>query len=402
MPQDQPLKIVHCIRAPVGGVFRHVADLATAQYEAGHEVGLICDSITGGAFEDQRIAELSKVLALGVTRIPMRRAVSPGDLMAAWRVSREIRRMAPDVLHAHGAKGGLYARMIGTLARIGGAKVSRFYCPHGGSLHYDPKSLQGRVYFAAERIMERMTDGLVFVSEFEAATYRAKVGAPRIPTRVINNGLRPEEFEPVVPDEDAADFLFIGTLRDLKGPDVFIKALGRLHEAGAVRPSAVIVGDGEDEATCKALVAELGLADSVRFMGPMPAREAFTLARAVVIPSRAESLPYIVLETIAARLPILTTNVGGIPEIFGTESDRLVAPGDDAALAAAMAGLLRQPDEAMHAATARAERLRQRFSLAVMASKVEGFYREVARRPALAPTSGEAKNVAGHQMFIRQ
>jgi glycosyltransferase involved in cell wall biosynthesis len=56
----------------------------------------------------------------------------------------------------------------------------------------------------------------------------------------------------------------------------------------------------------------------------MPAREAFTLGRLLVAPSRAESLPYIILETAAAGVPMITTNVGGIPEVFGPQSGRLI------------------------------------------------------------------------------
>ena len=58
----------------------------------------------------------------------------------------------------------------------------------------------------------------------------------------------------------------------------------------------------------------------------MPAREAFKLGRVLVAPSRAESLPYIVLEAAAAAVPLITTNVGGIPEVFGPQASRLIPP----------------------------------------------------------------------------
>ena len=86
-----------------------------------------------------------------------------------------------------------------------------------------------------------------------------------------------------------------------------------------------------------------GLAASVRFPGAMPARAAFALGRLMVAPSRAESLPYIILETAAAAVPLITTNVGGIPEVFGPQAGRLVAPGDSAALAAALRAALADP-----------------------------------------------------------
>ena len=66
----QSLRIVHCFRSPVGGIFRHVRDLAEAQAEAGHEVGVVCDSTTGGDYEDRLFEQIAPVLALGVKRTP--------------------------------------------------------------------------------------------------------------------------------------------------------------------------------------------------------------------------------------------------------------------------------------------------------------------------------------------
>lgn len=402
MSKQRPLRIVHCIRAPVGGVFRHVADLARTQHAAGHSVGLICDSVTGGAFEDRRIADLKPYLRLGVTRVAMRRQISPSDLMASWRVAREIRKREPDVLHAHGAKGGAYARMIGALMRMRGHKVSRFYCPHGGSLHYDATSLQGRVYFTVERLLERVTDGLIFVCRYEADSYAAKVGTPTIPSKVVHNGVRPDEFIPVESVEDAADFLFIGTLRDLKGPDVFIRAVAELAENRNAMPRAVVVGDGDKKDAYVALAHELGIAEAIEFRGAMPARDAFALAHNVVIPSRAESLPYIVLETIAAHRPIVATSVGGVPEIFGADMGALVPPGDANALAGAMGRLLDDPEAAARRAGLRASRLGELFSLDIMAGEIEAFYRATLEgSPSPSREKSDAPPIAGHQMFIR-
>jgi glycosyltransferase involved in cell wall biosynthesis len=108
----------------------------------------------------------------------------------------------------------------------------------------------------------------------------------------------------------------------------------------------------------------------------MPMRQALALGRLVVLPSRAESLPYVVLETAAAGKPLITTQVGGIPEIYGNLSDRLVPAGDVAALATAIAAVLREPDTA----TATAELLRRRvaesFSVDAMVDGVIAGYRQ--------------------------
>jgi glycosyltransferase involved in cell wall biosynthesis len=388
------LSIVHVVRSPIGGIFRHIADLATAQRAAGHSVGLICDRLTGGDFEDARIAALAPALSLGVARVAMPRAIGPGDMPALRGVLTHLRRMRPEIIHAHGAKGGLFGRVAAGMARRSGP-VAAFYAPHGGSLHYDSGSLSGRLYFAVERGLERLTDGLIHVSAYEAETYRRKIGVPRCPAHVVLNGLGPEEFEPVAPVSDATDFLYIGMLRDLKGVDVFLEALSLLKRRGRSF-RALVVGAGEpgDERRYREMAS--GLAGEVAFHPPMPARQAFALARTVVVPSRAESMPYLVLEAAAAGMPIIATDVGGIPEVLAGEDERLIRPGDAAALAEAMALSLAVPERMNAEAAFRREHVKRNFSLAKMTTRIEDIYRGAlegyrerqARRAAPAGLSG--------------
>ncbi|MBN9060287.1 glycosyltransferase family 4 protein [Kaistia sp. MMO-174] len=369
-------RIVHCFRSPVGGIFRHVRDLAEAQAAEGHSVGIVCDSSTGGAREEELIQALLPHLELGLHRTPMQRQVSPSDLLAFLRLFRRIRALDPDIIHTHGAKGGVYGRGIGTLLRVFGSSVARIYCPHGGSLHYDSGTRSGRLFFRIEHFLETMTDALVFVSHYEAQAYAQKVGAPRKPWRIVPNGIREEEFEPVVAVPNPADFLYIGMMRDLKGTDVFIHALARLRDRRGVAPSAEIVGDGPDKESYEALVRRLGLEATTRFHPAMATRTAFGMARMVVVPSRAESMPYVVLEAAAAARPIIATRVGGIPEIFASEQGRLVAPGDAGALADAMGDLLDDPARAAEEALRLQHLVHPRFSIRHMTNVVGALYRD--------------------------
>src|SRR5882757_2969401 len=105
-----PLNILHVFRTPVGGLFRHVLDLSRAQAARGHRVGLIADSSTGGARTESQFAEIAPHLALGIARLPMHRNPNPSDLAALLQVTKIIARSQADVVHGHGAKGGLYGR----------------------------------------------------------------------------------------------------------------------------------------------------------------------------------------------------------------------------------------------------------------------------------------------------
>ncbi len=377
--KPEPLRIIHCFRSPVGGIFRHVRDLVNAQHEQGHQVGIFCDSITGGAHEERLFDEIKPKLALGLTRIPMRRSISPADLAAFYKTYKHFNELQPDILHSHGAKGGAYARIIGSLLRVSGSSVARLYCPHGGSIHYDANSMKGRLFFALERTMERLTDRLIFVSVYERDGYIAKVGNPRCPTSLIYNGLSPEEFLDVPAAKDAADFLYIGMMRDLKGPDLFLEAIAKLAK-GKPQINAHFIGDGPDKIEYITRIDRLGLKQNITVHEAMPARKAFAMAKCVVVPSRAESMPYIVLEAIAAGKPVICTNVGGIPEIFESAPERLVAPSDSDALADAMAAMLANPDAQKEAQELK-EALKNRFSVEKMAADVMFAYRESLVRP---------------------
>ena len=109
----------------------------------------------------------------------------------------------------------------------------------------------------------------------------------------------------------------------------------------------------------------------------MPARAAFRLARIVVMPSWNESLPYVALEAAAAGIPLIATRVGGLPEIFGGEAHRLIAPGDAAALSRALAAALAEPGEIAASAIRLQARVAQMFSVMEMVAAVNGFYARI-------------------------
>jgi glycosyltransferase involved in cell wall biosynthesis len=375
MSNPGPLRILHCFRSPVGGIFRHVRDLAEEHARAGHEVGILCDSTTGGSFEDALFDGIRPHLSLGLHRLAIRRSIGPSDISSVLRTYNEVKALKPDVLHGHGAKGGAIARMVGSRLRVSGACVARFYSPHGGSLHYDQHTARGQLYFGIERILERWTDSLVFVSDYERRTYSEKIGTPRTASELIYNGLRPSEFDPVTAPPEAPDFLYIGMMRDLKGPDIFIDGVRRAEQIVGRPLRAVMVGDGDDKPSYQRRITTVGLGGRVTMHEAMPARQAFALARHVVVPSRAESMPYIVLEAVAAGKSMLATRVGGIPEILGTDSEALVAPGDVEAMAQAMARAVTEEGWLAGAMPTR-DAFRARFSAARMAADMLELYRE--------------------------
>lgn len=361
-----PLNILHVLRAPVGGLFRHVLDLTRGQIARGHRVGIIADNLTGGEHADQLLRELAPSLALGCSRITMHRQPHPGDIFALAHVMRRVAAARANVLHGHGAKGGAFSRLA-----FGARGTVRVYTPHGGSLLFNNDTLAGRIYLASERLMMPRGDLYLFESAFSAEAFDRKVGRPKGLIRVVPNGVTRAEFEPVVTATDATDLIFLGELRALKGVDLLIDAVAMLRRDGR-SVSATLVGAGPDAAQFHQQVEHLKLADLIQFRPPMPARQAQALGRVMVMPSRMESFPYVVLEAAAAGKPLLATSVGGIPEIYGPLADALVPANDAAALARAIAAALDRP--APEAAAKLRDRVAKSFTVEGMVDGVVSAY----------------------------
>ena len=369
------LRVLHVLRHPMGGLFRHVCDLVEGQQRAGVMTGVVCaEPPAGNAVSRAMMERLERHCGLGLHVVPMGRLPGLGDLRALQQISELTQRLRPDILHGHGAKGGAYARLVSR-----SHNAIRLYTPHGGALHYSAMSASGAIFLGIERALRSRTDGFIFESGFSQRAYEEKVGHPSSEAVVIPNGVRPDEFTPVATDDGAADFVFVGELRKLKGVSVLIEALAGMTKAATL----TIVGSGPDEAEFRAQAERSPASGRISFPGAMPAREAFRRGRVVVMPSLAESLPYVALEAVAAGKPFIATDVGAMPEIFGVDSLALVNPGNVRSLRGALEAAIDRPDRLSDQAQRLRERVRTHFSTERMVGEVLDFYsRFVERNPA--------------------
>ncbi len=386
----QSFRVLHCLRAPVGGLFRHVCDLAAAQSEAGHSVGVLCADKPNDPQTLDRLSALERHCNLGVTRIGLGRMPGVSDLRAVLATSRKIREIKPDVLHGHGAKGGLLARCTPASK----PHPVRVYTPHGGSIHYAPNSVSGVLFGAAEKVMLARTDGLIFESEFARSVFSKRFGELPINTQIVHNGLALEEFDPIPLIEDPADFLFLGEIRELKGIFTLLDAISKIASHRAIRVD--VAGDGPDMAAFRAAIETRSLTGSVNVLGQVPAREALARARAVVLPSHQDSFPYVALEAAAAGRPLIATSTGGVPEIFGPFVRSLIDPANVQELHNAMEHFLDHEADHMRLAQKLRDHVRHQFSLSGMAAGVASAYANalagsVRKHDAVADSSPNPK-----------
>jgi glycosyltransferase involved in cell wall biosynthesis len=175
---------------------------------------------------------------------------------------------------------------------------------------------------------------------------------------VVRNGIDLERFAPRSRREaraaldlplDGELLLYVGRLAREKGPDLFVEAVAPL---AARRPhlQVALVGDGPLEAVLRRRAGALGLADRCRFAGRQPQAAVarwLNAASLLVIPSRAEGVPNVLLESLASGTPVVATRVGGVAEALEDGvAGRLVVPGDPPALGDAVAASLDRPFDA--------------------------------------------------------
>lgn len=380
---QKPLRILQILRAPVGGLFRHVCDLSEELSRRGHEVGLVCDNTGLEGFWSDRLSSIEPYCILGVTRLPIGRLLRISDTASMARLYRQALKQNIDILHGHGAKGGAYARLIGTAIRIlhPNKNTATLYTPHGGSLHYRKGTKSGLLYHTLERLLFPISDRLLFESTYSRTRYGALINPDADAFPVVHNGLHPHEFEPIAVRSDATSLVYAGELRKLKGVGILLEAL-------ALLPSEItltLVGSGPDEAHFRKQVDAMGLKNRIRFMPPQSIREALSHGKIAVLPSLAESMPYIILEAIAARHPIIATRVGGIPEIFGPDESHLISPNNPRELARVIKEGLLDLDALQRRTNMLAEDIRKNFTLANMVNQIINEYHQgLKQRSALS------------------
>lgn len=198
--------------------------------------------------------------------------------------------------------------------------------------------------------------------------------------RIVHCGVDPARYD--APPAQGRGLLFVGRLAAAKGVPVLIEAMAQIL---AAHPDAhlTLIGDGPDRALLEDRVRDLGLTRAVRFTGYQNQDEvaaALSGAAVFVLPSFAEGVPVVLMEAMAARRPVVTTRIAGIPELVQDGvSGRIVPPGDAMAFAAAVCDILADPARAAAMGDAGRRRVQAEFDIAQEARKLAALFREGTR-----------------------
>jgi glycosyltransferase involved in cell wall biosynthesis len=318
------MDIVHINEAFGGGAARHVIDLASAQVRHHHRVRVIyCPS------QVDLQAETLMRATPGITWLPVRMAKGPSarDVLIISRIIGLIRESGrPQLIHCHCNKAGLMGTVIATCLR-----VPFIYTPHA---FYSMQPRLSRplraVTLAVERLLSRRADTTMLLSRKEAdfVTLNGFNGGR---FRISTNGVTAYSVEHSAALREGRQrhaggplvIGFLGRLSYQKGVDILLAAI----RASAGRDYHVeIHGFGPVEPLVRSAVRDFP--ERISFHGPSNGPQVMSRFDVLVMPSRYEGFPYVLLEAVAHGLPIITTDVGGVDEMVAHEWNGVVLRGE--------------------------------------------------------------------------
>jgi len=352
MSTPRPIRVMRIIaRLNIGGPAVHVVLLTDRLRPPDFESTLVCGQI--GAHEGD-MAYLVQERGITPVYVPeLGRELSPlRDLLTLFKLWRLMRRLRPDVVHTHTAKAGFVGRIAAWLARV----PVRVHTFHGHVLHGYFGPAKTRVFLWLERLSARLSDRLITISPALRDELAERYGvAPAAKFSVVPLGLELDGLaqsarhagafraEYNLP-EDAPLIGIVGRIVPIKNHTLFLAMAARVRRA---RPAAhfVIVGDGEGRAAVEDQVDALGLRDAVTFTGwQRDLAPIYSDLDVLVISSDNEGTPVSIIEALAAGVPVVSTAVGGVPDLLRQgEFGRLAPANDPDALAGAVLAALDDP-----------------------------------------------------------
>lgn len=392
MPPHAPLKIIRVItRLNIGGPAQQAIALSERMAGYGWSTLLISGPPGDGEGDMSYLMEGKNLRYLSLPELG--RELRPlRDLRAVWKILRCLLREEPLVLHTHTAKAGAVGRLAAVLYRLGtGKRLWVFHTFHGHALEGYFGRWKTRLFCAAERLLRRATTCLITVSESLRQELAAMGVALVSKIRVIPLGLpldRPLALGPPGPPSPWKVGL-VGRMVPIKNHPMFFEAVRILAGRGKTDGMKFLLyGDGELRSSLQALAEKMGILPLLEFRGwERDICAIYRQLHAVCLTSRNEGTPVSLIEAMAAGRPVVSTRVGGVPDLVGGVRQEangfqicergILVPRDDAlALAAALEHLAENPETARRLGEAGRKFAAERFALERLAREMDHLYRE--------------------------
>ncbi|WP_309745450.1 glycosyltransferase family 4 protein [Chamaesiphon sp. OTE_20_metabat_361] len=365
MPHDRKTILYVITKSELGGAQGHVYDLMKSLHRD-YQVHLAVGA--PGLLTEKAIDLGIKVHIIA----NLKRKIDPAnDLRSIQQCIAIIKSVKPDLVHCHSSKAGVVARIAAWICR-----VPVIFTAHGWG--FDPRSpkLQRNIALGVEKILAPISTKIICVSESDRQLAILLKVTPSKLVVTVHNGIATEAITMAVPERQPPQLIMVARFnRAQKDQHTLMQAIAQID-----RPiQLILVGTGPDWEESKNIAKQLGILDRVSFLGDrLDVPDLLADSQIFVLSTHYEGAPISILEAMRCGLPIVATNVNGIPEQVADNVTGLLVPHQDVdALTAAISSLIDDPQRRQQMGVAGRQKFIQEFTVEQMVEKTELVYRSV-------------------------
>lgn len=374
-------KIVTIVRTPMGGIRKHIMSIVNELPRDCFCHYFISDlsGADSGFYEslDHETLPKNQIYDLQIKTNP-----HPSDLINFIKIFCIIKRLNVDIIHGHGAKGGLYARIIGKLL---GKKV--VYTAHGGSLHTMHGFAGNLIYKFIEYILYFFTDILIFESKYTQGQFQNRIIKSSKKFVLNYNGTKVHSRSELAQTSSHLNSPVkigaFGQLRYIKGYDLIIKAISLLKKDD-IYCTLDIYGEGEEFDNLSKLINDNDLVTACKIHKNSKNINQIMKGYSLIIqPSRFESFGLVTIESMALGIPTIVAKTGGLQEIIEHEVDGLLFESDNAeSLALAIKKIVQNDELRINITINAIKKVQTKFDEKIMVENIKKIYDALMQIPA--------------------
>lgn len=307
------LNVLHVVGDSVGGIRKHIHDIIFGLNEE-FNFFYICSNTIDDTFKNE-LAEVKRLTAV-LLQLNIVKKPALSDFYNIAKILSFVKENKINIIHGHGAKGGLYARIVGMFTNV---KVC--YTPHGGVVHSMFNQYEDFIYSKVESFLISKTNKFIFESNYTKNNFYKRFKVKRNINFIVNyNGIDVESLSSIDvlhKKNDQITIGFFGMLREEKGILFSINVIEEI--AKKIDVKYYIYGDGPLENTIRKIINDKNLSNIVFLKGYVTnVLDAMQNVDIVFLPSLFESFGYVAVEAMCLKKPLVCSDAGALSEVVGS------------------------------------------------------------------------------------
>lgn len=368
------MKILYTItKSTIGGAQTHISQLTSSLVDENHEVAVV--SQPGGWLEEDIKQKGGKFYPNNC----LKNSYNPITLLQGINTTREaITDFQPDLISTHSSFAGFVGRLAARKFNM-----PTIFTAHGWGFSQGTPFMRKNIVKLAEKLAANFTDKIICVSDYDKQLAVKNNITTTDKLTTIHNGTELPEInfnQFPIKQTDKINIVFVGRLSKQKAPLLLVKSLSNLPEKLQQKIKLTIIGDGPKQTKINQFLSDKKLKDQVELTGDIPREQVFEhlkQSHIFTLITNWEGFPRSILEAMSCGLPVVATDVAGIPEAVTEDCGILVEKENQQEITNAFQQLLSNPDLIEQKGKKARARVEQKFSIENTVEQTNQVYNQL-------------------------